>query len=32
MKLFRLREKLEDVLNTLEDYPADADIELVSTT
>lgn len=32
MKVFRLIEKLRDVLNTLEDYPADSDIELVSNT
>lgn len=32
MKLHKLREKLRDVLHILDDYPADADIDLVSNT
>lgn len=32
MKVFRLREKLRDILYILDDYPANADIELVSNT
>lgn len=32
MKLLDLEKKLRDVLNILEDYPDDADIELVSNT
>lgn len=32
MKVFRLREKLRDILNILDDYPANADIDLVSNT
>lgn len=32
MKVFRLREKLRDVLHILDDYPGDADIELESNT
>lgn len=32
MKVFRLVKKLRNVLNILEDYPADADIKLVSNT
>ncbi len=32
MKVFRLREKLRDVLHILDDYPADADIKLESNT
>lgn len=32
MKLFRLREKLRDVLHILDDYPASADIKLESNT
>lgn len=32
MKVFRLREKLRDVLYILDDYPSNADIKLVSNT
>lgn len=32
MKVFRLREKLRDILHTLDDYPANADIKLESNT
>ena len=32
MKVFRLREKLRDVLHILDDYPGDSDIKLESNT